>query len=298
MQTHKIKNIIDKNKENIAFLIGNGINRYANERKNLSWEDLLKRLWNEITNKPMPNIPEGISLTEFYDVLDIENTERINLQKKVSRLLDSWNPLTHHNRIIEKIQSINAPVLTTNFDEILAKTFGYKTYRITNVGFTDFYPWTTYHGLIQHKSPMDGFGVWYINGMNYYHRSIRLGLSHYMGSVERVKKMLPKRGHKKFLFHSDQKQREGSQTWLHIIFNKPLFVFGVALKENETFLRWLFIQRMKLYKKHFDQKPLGWYISKIGEDITADGKRFFLEKVGFEVIEVEDYKDIYENAWH
>jgi len=100
------------------------------------------------------------------------------------------------------------------------------------------------------------------------------------------------------LFLSDQKQWKSYQTWLHIIFNKPLFVFGLALKENETFLRWLLIQRMKLYKRHFDRKPLGWYLAKKGEDETADGKRFFLEKVGFEVIEVEEYSDIYEKAWY
>ncbi len=297
MAITEIRHIIESNQNDIAFVIGNGINRYANERNDLSWEDLLVRLWHEVTEKPLPNIPAGISLTEFYDVLDLENTKKINLQKKVSQLMDSWKPLNHHRRIIEKVRSINSPVLTTNFDEALAKTFDFSMFRTTGISFTDFYPWTTYHGYKQHYLPTDGFGIWYINGMIAYHRSIRLGLNHYMLSVERTRKMLPKGSQKKLLFFNDQKNWVGYQTWLQIIFNKPLFVFGLALEENETFLRWLLIQRMMHYKRLLNRKPLGWYIATIEGGKTSEGKKFFLEKVGFEVIEVEEYSDVYEKVW-
>ena len=86
----------------------------------------------------------------------------------------------------------------------------------------------------------------------------------------------------------------GFKTWLHIIFNKSLFIFGLGLEENEVFLRWLLIERIKYFKQFPDRKHKGWYISKKEDNA---GKKFFLERVGFEIIEVDDYSDIYENIW-
>ncbi len=101
---------------------------------------------------------------------------------------------------------------------------------------------------------------------------------------------------------------KGSNTWLHIFFHKSLFIFGLGLEQNEVFLRWLLIERFKyinLFKKKFKEfkewgepKPTGWYIhANEGNDKITEGKKFFLKTIGFDVIEVESYKDIYENIW-
>jgi hypothetical protein len=211
--------------------------------------------------------------------------------------MKDWQPLNHHSAIISRIKDLNAPVLTTNFEETFARTIEYQQYRTEQEGFTDFYPWTTYHGTSQLDLPTDGFGIWYINGMINYHRSIRLGLSHYMGSVERARNLLHKGNEERLFSGKNVSNWKGYKTWLHIVFNKSLFVFGLGLEENETFLRWILIERIKYFKRFPDRKCKGWYINKRNNNGTDQGKKFFLERVGFEVIDVDDYAEIYENIW-
>ena len=297
MKINEIKGIIQRNRNDIAFIIGNGINRYPNNPNALSWEELLINLWDQVSLQTLSIRPNGISTTEFYDILDLENTRNFNLQKKVADLLSNWEPLNHHNLITEKIKDLNAPLLTTNFEDTLSKTIGCKLFKIEEIGFTDFYPWSTYHGLNQLQSPTDDFGIWYINGMINYHRSIRLGLGHYMGGVERSRNLIHKGNEERLYTGKNVSYWNGYQTWLHIIFNKSLFIFGLELGENETFLRWLLIERIRYFKKFPERKHKGWYLYKKNENSIEEGKKFFLEKVGFEVIDVEEYSDIYEKIW-
>lgn len=184
MNVDKVKNILRSNRENIAFIIGNGINRYPNNPNALSWDDLLLNLWFKVSKETLLERPNGISTTEFFDVLELENRIDINLKKEVSLMMSEWQPYNQHRQIINRILELDAPLLTTNFEETFAKTINYNLFRTEQSGFTDFYPWTSYHGIKQLELPTQGFGIWYVNGMINYQRSIRLGLSDYMGSVE------------------------------------------------------------------------------------------------------------------
>ncbi|NDW19290.1 hypothetical protein D0T53_10240 [Dysgonomonas sp. 216] len=295
--TKEIKQIIESNRENLAFIIGNGINRYPDNPKALSWDDLLMELWKKVSSQTLKQKPQGISITEFYDILELEKRNNYNLQKEVVKLLQDWEPLPHHKQITDYIKNINAPLLTTNFEETFAKTGNYNMYKTEDKGFTDFYPWTSYHGDKQLEFPTDGFGIWYINGMMNYHRSIRLGLSHYMGSVERTRGLLHKGNEDSLFFSKSANCWRGNKSWLHIIFNKSLFIFGIGLEENEVFLRWLLIERTKYFRKFDDRKQNGWYLTPKCCNDTDLGKKFFLEKVGIEVLEVDCFSDIYENMW-
>ncbi len=69
INTDYIKNIIQKNSDNIAFVIGNGIH-YQYKDCNISWKQLLESLWLKFIGEKR-NIPNGISTTEFYDVLEM-----------------------------------------------------------------------------------------------------------------------------------------------------------------------------------------------------------------------------------
>ncbi|GGE93857.1 hypothetical protein SAMN05443634_10644 [Chishuiella changwenlii] len=297
MKTTTIKNIIHNNRTDIAFVIGNGINRYPNNPNALSWEDLLIELWHQVSLHTLSIRPEGISTTEFYDILELENVKDLNLQKKVTNLLTDWEPLTHHQLITEKIADLNAPLLTTNFEDTMSKTINCELFKIDDTSFTDFYPWSTYHGLEKLESPISGFGIWYINGMINYHRSIRLGLGHYMGSVERARNLIHRGKDGRLYSGKNAELWNGYKTWLHIIFNKSLFIFGLDLGENETFLRWLLIERFRYFKKFPNRKHKGWYLYKRNEKPISQGKKFFLERVGFEVIDVEEYEDLYVKIW-
>ena len=102
MTSNQIKDIIEKNKNDIAFVAGNGVNRYPDNPNALSWDNLLIKLWNKVSSDKISSIPKGISLTEFYDILELENKEKINLQKEVAGFMEDWKPVCHHFKIINK----------------------------------------------------------------------------------------------------------------------------------------------------------------------------------------------------
>ncbi len=294
----EIKNIIDSNQNDMSFLLGNGINKHFNSSVS-SWDDLLLKLWNEKSKSTRTSIPGGISFTEFYDVLNVKNSNdklfESDVQKKVKDIILQWKANSEQNVILEKISRYNAPLLTTNFDKLFAQTMNLDFYKVTNEHFTDYYPWSSYYGFEQLNSPLNGFGVWHINGMAKYHRSIKLGLSHYMGNVKRVGN-----SPQKDLDKLDINTKRGSlfiNSWLNIIFNKSIFIIGLTLDENEVFLRWLLIQRAKYNHRRSDRTKKGWYLINKEKDSISDGKKFFLESVGFEILEVDSYDKMYKDIW-
>lgn len=296
----EIQNIIKKNASNLAFLVGNGINIHFGNKTD-SWNDLLLELWHDYSFYTKTSIPEGISLTEFYDILEIGNYQQEDftdeLQKRVVEIMEGWSSDSRQNELIDKIKALDAPILTTNFDSLIPTTMNLKFHKITKKGFTAWYPWSCYYSDKQLTDPLQGFGVWYINGMVKYHQSIKLGLSQYMRNVHRATSMFSGESGNKT--HLDSPEWEGHSTWLNILFNRSLMIFGLSLDENETFLRWLLIQRAKYFRMYQYNKKQGWYLHQLENDgDLSDGKRFFLESVGFEVLTLQKYSDIYESIWH
>lgn len=299
----EIKKIINRNGRDIAFVLGNGINRFYC-KENLSWEQLLLDLWNRYTSDDIhqKKIFKGISFTEFYDAIEIQNTTKENfdstIQKEVKNKMQLWEPNFNQNKILDRIRKLDAPILTTNFDNLIPKSLSLNFHKMETKGFTDYYPWSCYYSDRELTNPLNGFGVWYPNGMVNYHRSIKLGLSQYMGNVERVRKMLHNNQESIYFDGKNRNNWAGYSTWLHIIFNKPLFIVGLGLEENEVFFRWLLIERAKYFKKFPDKKKDGWYITvKDDTDINFLGKRFFLESVGLKVLEVDNYNIQYDRVW-
>lgn len=301
MNTSEIKQIFSQYPNDIAFLIGNGINlHYKNDH--LSWKDLLLDLWDNHSFDTQLSIPDGISFTEFYDALEIQNASTKNfssiLQKEVQNKMIEWKPDNSQNLILERIKSLNAPILTTNFDELIPKSMGLEFRKIQNKGFSDYYPWSCYYSDRNLSDPTQGFGIWYPNGMLKYHRSIKLGLSQYMGNVERARKLIHKQPENIGFEGKNQQSWDGCTTWLHILFNKSIFIFGFGLEQTEVFMRWLLIERAKYFRNFPDKKHKGWFVLKNGESSnTSEGKKFFLKSVGFEIIELDEYKVIYEEIW-
>ena len=292
------KDIIKANKNNIAFIIGNGINRYNSDTGN-SWDALLDVLWERVFGKDISRPKTNISLTEIYDLLDLEISRNkslsINLQSEFCNLMSNWSHKAHHIKITSRIRELNAPILTTNFESILSDSIELNFNRVEGHKFTDFYPWSCYYGDKKISSPIDDFGIWHINGMEKYYRSIRLGLSHYMGSVTRARRyMHSDRGGSLFGKNNFSKW-EGSKTWLHIIFNKSIFIFGLGLEANEVFLRWLLIERAKCFIKYPDRKCEGWYLDCSMNN--NEGKKLFLENVGIKYIKANGYEEIYHDMW-
>ena len=84
----------------------------------------------------------------------------------------------------------------------------------------------------------------------------------------------------------------GYNTWLHPIFNCSLCFIGLSLNEDETFLRWLLLERKKYYKKFPDRVHQGWYVYK-EDEMFQQGKELFMKGVGLKPVAVKEYSEIY-----
>lgn len=289
----KLKTLLSRNRTDLALLVGNGINRYGASRGANSWDQLLSALARSYINPRHKSIPTGISLTEFYDVLELaqERVPRdLSLQKQFCALMASWKPLDQHFVIANWASRNKVPVLTTNFENTLGEAASCTFRRPSANGFTAFYPWSTYFGIEDVVDPCSQFAIWHINGMQKYSQSIRLGLSHYMGSVGRARSWLHN-GSQRLFGSGDREHWAGSTTWLQVFFHKPLVILGLGLTETEVFLRWLMIERAKYFKKFPHLRKPAWYVHVQTEH--DEGKALFLKAVGFEPLAVTSYDEIY-----
>ncbi len=82
---------------------------------------------------------------------------------------------------------------------------------------------------------------------------------------------------------------------MHVVFNKPLLIFGLGLREDEVFLRWLLIERQRYFAKFPGRRQGGWYVfTHDSRDETEAGRIFFLEGIGIECIRADTYSSIYD----
>lgn len=291
-----LQTILTTHADELALIIGNGINRYNSDSGLNSWDSMLLDLWIRHTDDDPKDIPLGISLTEFYDALDLSSTSKTkNLQKEFCDFLVGWNAKPHHQAIMNWAKKHSAPVLTTNFDETLSDCAALDLHHTDAVRFTDFYPWASYFSAGEIKNPAQEFGVWHINGIKRYSRSIRLGLSHYMGCVERARTLIHKGGEGRLFADSNHGKWNGHNTWLHIIFNNDLLFIGLGLDTSEIFLRWLLIERAKYFKTFPERAKKAWYVHA-GRDLSQ-GQTIFLKSVGCEIIKEESYDALYGDCW-
>jgi hypothetical protein len=293
-----LSNVLQENHNDLAVVIGNGIHRYGPHHVN-SWDDLLLKLARG-NNLDLATMPQGASATEVFDIIELQARRRSGeLAKEFCDLMRDWRPLDHHRTIMKWAIHNAVPILTTNFDEVLSEAANARLLRPDVKGFTDWYPWDSRYALELLDDPCDGFGIWHINGIAKYSRSIRLGLTHYMGSVQRTRDWLH-RGDGRLFEAKDRVRWAGRRTWAHLIFNKPLLIFGLGLRENEVFLRWLLIERARYFNKFEDRRKPAWYVYNDNPtDVTQKGQHFFLEKIGIRCIKARDYDAIYDNqAWH
>lgn len=258
-----LKGILRTNRSNIALVVGNGINRYGPAKKTNSWHSLLLELSKRHLPARWRKIPRGVALTEYFDLLELQSVSKISgatFQQQFCALLQDWKCHDQHRNIIAWAQKRKAPILTTNFDRVLGDAGNCSLHHTRRTGFTDYYPWETYYGTRQIENPSQDFGVWHINGMEHYHRSIRLGLTHYMGSVEKARRWIHKGNEKRLFSGKNAANWRGSGTWLHVFFNNPLLIFGLGLNENEVFLRWLLIERARCFQKFPNRRKSAWYV--------------------------------------
>lgn len=107
----QLKSIISENYDNIAFIVGNGIHRYFNNNA-ISWEGLLKELWRRYVDKSLGNFPsEGISNTEFYDLVELNYMRSFNTTDYADKLRTYIQSVDTSKIDISKLKS--AEIITT-----------------------------------------------------------------------------------------------------------------------------------------------------------------------------------------
>ncbi len=245
-----------------ALLIGNGINQFKGSA-NSSWKDLLTRLAARYQLDLTPKEMDEMSNTEFFDILDLAKPleDKSSLQRQFCDLMKSWQPTDHHNTIVGWAQRHQVPIITVNFDENLSKAIDARY--VVGKGFTQWYPWSSYFSDREIDDPRSSFAIWHAHGMMRYSQSIRLGLTHYMGAVQRARP---------WVYHGDEALRrvaaskpgdaqwKGRNTWLDVLIFSPMMIFGFGFNKDENFLRWLFLERARLHKINPDWKARTWFI--------------------------------------
>lgn len=294
MTISDLKQKIESDSE-LAFVIGNGVNKYASNATS-DWQTILISLWNSINRDRISGSVKGLSLTEIYDLLSLQAVDYNDIRDRFIEQINNIHFTEYHQKLQQRLKEINRPVLTTNFDMLLDEDLNIYKFKGSK-RFTDHYPWECCWTNQSLSDTISGFGIWHINGTKFYKRSIKLGLTEYINMAARVKSMLHYSNSPIDTF--DGKNRtcwEGMNTWLHIIFNCNLLFFGLGLERDETFLRWLLIERAKYYEKFPYRRHSGWYVCP--ETETSQGKRLFLENVGIDIVEVNDYDDIYKTMFN
>jgi hypothetical protein len=218
--------------------------------------------------------------------------------------MKGWKYNEKHIYVTKWALQKNIPILTTNFEttfhqaltQIAFDVIEHKYESESGFKFTETFPWNLCYKIDnEFKLLNKSFAIWHINGVNSYSKSIRLGLSHYMQSVYKARKLIHGDDNADLFNQKNVDNWVGSNTWLNIIFNNDLIIFGLGLDQSEVFLRWLLMQRAAYYIKFPYRKKEGFYIQKKSNETNEKniGKEVFLNAIGFKIIEENDYSDIY-----
>jgi hypothetical protein len=275
---------IRKRHNKFALLVGNGPNLAANIMP--SWKELLK----SAADRPINFELDGLSNTEVYDLVELSSKDQFGVKERVKNklALKPSHNLDIHKRLMEFAKNNSLPVLTTNFDEAFEKSVNAELFHIESKGFTRFYTWKTYYGHSQLELPTDGFGIWKVHGDVRYKDSIRLGLTDYMGSAERARKLIHN-GDDRLFKGKRQAYWQGHQTWLHIWFNLPIVIIGLKYGIDEVFLRWLLIER-KRYLNIYDDPMNVYFVSK---NTPEPAVKNLMINLGVQIILINEYSEIY-----
>lgn len=118
-----MQQLLRENKLDLALVVGNGINQYEAISGATSWDVLLTQLARLHIDPLHADIPQGVSPTEFFDILELaarKSPGRPSFQTQFCQQMSTWLPLQQHFRVTDWAKRWSIPVLTTNFEGTLA----------------------------------------------------------------------------------------------------------------------------------------------------------------------------------
>ena len=87
----KFETVLSSKHQNLALIIGNGINRHQNFDGGRSWSELLNNLQTNRGNKNT-EVPKLLSLTEFYDLLDLQHNNKSTSELSLIHISEPTRP--------------------------------------------------------------------------------------------------------------------------------------------------------------------------------------------------------------
>ena len=329
VQLTAIQNFIKEKKP--AFLFGNGINLY-NDSNSKTWREILQDLLIDKIKDDCDlkfkferafesDFSKDISYPEMYDLInglykifgDDSDGELDCLQKEACDIIEGNfrknKKNKHYKKIVEKLRNLNLPLMTTNFDNLFEKYSGLDKQNMKSldqsvVGSGKYsahfaYQWNKYFSDNTLTKPDEKFAIWHIHGTIYDSRSIQLGTNQYVGMLDRARFAI--RGKKGAALSKSKEEWFADNTWLDLMYNRPLVVIGLGVSTDEIFLRWLLLGRNRHLtdfsnKVDRDEKH-SLYLSS-SEHPVPYAQRLFLETCGFEIIELSTDKELYEDLWN
>lgn len=281
-------------KKDVTLLIGNGINRYnqavKSKSNSYSWEEILVKMANN-NSFHIKSIPESFPYTEIFKIISIKSEKEESLLKEEFieklKMIESTETQKY---IVDLCRQFNVDILTSNFDLTLEQVYNYEPMSDVKLdkGFTDFYPWQRYYS--DKKNSISHIKIWHIQGDAHYPRSLRLTVEDYIKNYQYFENYDPLNKKSKY---------NQSVTWLNTFFEKKLLIIGVALEEQEFFLRQLLYKK----KEYIKENIIGYYIVFksdnqlfVKDKETTKYKRlqFFAKSVGLKIIILDKFSDIYE----
>lgn len=243
------------------------------------------------------SFPNEDQLNEVMTVAELGDKLRPAINSSMIRglckLMQSWKPSDIHKTIASFAKKHEIPILTTNYDSLLGDSVRAHFHDFNGEASSEIHPISCCY-TTKRKPDVSKFGIWHINGMIKYPKSILIGLSHYIRALENIRKdlLLPNKFDAEIFQGNHWGFTSLSNTWVNLIFSRSLFIIGLSLEKDEVLLRWLLLERAKYYALYPYHQMKGWYIIR-KEDKLSSGKKFFLDSVGIEIIQVPDYDSMY-----
>lgn len=292
---------------NLALVVGNGVNLSDDPKNALSWQKLVFSLAKTRKIPLTKSIVENLSLAELGDILRSFDGGPNELPKDVVGAIKKIS-LTK-TAIGLFAQERKLPVLTTNFDIRLAVTRnGHPQPKRTSISRRRLPKvlipngWNVYRGpksedLYARNIP----GLWHMHGSIDLESSIKLTSAQYASAYAKAFALI-----KKGLYANNNCDIEtclgcvecgwaGQSTWLDIFFHKDLAIVGFGFSQSETFLRPLIIERYKYLKNRNRHRlfiPTSYYVCS-EEDELSEGQRFFFDSFGFKIITLKNRIDAF-----
>lgn len=311
----ELESILKENNEALTLIVGNGINLSNKDAGVESWNAILEQIGRNLGVLALEEkLGEKCSLVEFSDLLqlhsdgDDDDGRNDSVQDAFRETIENWKHGQIHTDISNWAMRHSVPILTTNFDTTLSKACSAELVHATKgrkgwggARFTHYYPWSSRYEVPGQPidKPRNSFAIWHVHGMSRYLSSVRLGLSHYMGSVHQARNWIHRGSDRLFADKEAINRWKGRNTWLDAFFANDLLIFGFGLSRDEVFLRWLLIERARYCRKFGIQNRKSWYVWAKGKEDQDPDRDFFLKHVGVEVVGVNDFDDIYSSqVWN